>query len=391
MPARPNVSVTNAALSAQVFTPLRARIAAHHGPLFHLEIGDSYLDPPPMAQCETLGTAANPKLHRYAPVQGLPELLDAAVAKVLRRTGVAIDRADVQVVSGATAGLMTLCQALLDPGDEVLLPAPFWPLFPGIVACRGARAVQIPLYDRLDDPTFDAEAAFEAACTERTVAIYLNSPHNPTGRVMPPGVRDAAIAVARRHDLWVFSDETYEDLYFGPTPPAPLWTHPDLRDRTFAIHSMSKGYAMAGARVGFIHGPPGGMAAVRAAQTFTTYCAPRPMQLAAARALDQGDAWLASARAAYKRAADRAASVLGLAPIEGGTFLFMDVGAVIGEASDCMPFLERCIDAGVVLTPGLASGDAYATWVRVCFSSLPFDEFAQAVDVVDGCMRARSA
>jgi N-succinyldiaminopimelate aminotransferase len=388
MPARPDVSKTIAALSAQVFTPLRDRIASHKGTLHHLEIGDSYLDPPEMAQCETLRTAAVPDLHRYAPVQGLPELLDAAVAKVKRRTGISIDRADVQVVSGATAGLMTLCQALLDPGDEVLLPAPFWPLFPGIVACRGARAVQIPLYDRMDYPPIDAEAVFEAACTERTAAIYLNSPHNPTGRTLPPEILEAAITVARRHNLWVFSDEVYEDLYFDEVAPAPVWTHPDLRDRTFAIHSMSKGYAMAGARVGFIHGPPDGMAAVRAAQTFTTYCAPRPMQVAAARALNGGDAWLGKARDAYKRAANEATSVLGLPPVDGGTFLFFDVSEFSRGGKDCTPFLERCIDAGVVLTPGLASGDAYASWVRVCFSSLPPRQFSDAVSILDRVMTA---
>ncbi|MEZ4267230.1 MAG: pyridoxal phosphate-dependent aminotransferase [Myxococcota bacterium] len=386
MPARPHASQTIAALSAQVFTPLRDRIAAHQGPLHHLEIGDSYLDPPLMAQCENLRTADIEDLCRYAPVQGLPELLDAAVAKVKRRTGLSIDRAHVQVVSGATAGLMTLCQALLDPGDEVLLPAPFWPLFPGIVACRGARAVQIPLYDRLDCSAAEAEALFEAACTERTAAIYLNSPHNPTGRTLPAHVLEAAITVARRHDLWVFSDEVYEDLYFGDTAPAPVWTHPDLRDRAFAIHSMSKGYAMAGARVGFIHGPPDGMAAVRAAQTFTTYCAPRPMQVAAARALNEGDAWLQRARASYHQAADRATTALGLPPVDGGTFLFFDVSKLVGGARDCTPFLERCIDAGVVLTPGAASGDAYATWVRVCFSSLPPDPFSDAIDILDRVM-----
>ncbi|MCB9729964.1 MAG: pyridoxal phosphate-dependent aminotransferase [Deltaproteobacteria bacterium] len=386
MPARPRVSATTAALSAQVFTPLRERIAAHVGPLHLLNIGDSFLEPPAVARTEALLSAELPHLHRYAPVQGLPELLDAAVRKVQRRSGVAIDRADVQVVSGATAGLMTLCQALIDPGDEVLLPAPFWPLFPGIVACRGARAVQIPLYDRLDDPALDAEALFEAACTPRTAAIYLNSPHNPTGRVLPAPVVEAAIQVARRHDLWVFCDEVYEDLYFGDTPPAPLWTHPDLRERAFAIHSMSKGYAMAGARVGFIHGPPEGMAAVRAAQTFTTYCAPRPMQVAAARALDAGDAWLADARRLYQGAAEQVTAGLGLPPVEGGTFLFFDAAPWCGGAADCTPFLERCIDSGVVLTPGAASGQAYASWVRLCFSILPPDELADAVTRLAGVM-----
>jgi len=302
-------------------------------------------------------------------------LLDAIERKLQRRTGVTVPRANIQVTAGATGGLSITCQALLNVGDEVLLPSPFWPLSSGIVAARGGKAVQIPFYDRLDDPTFDVEAVLEAAVTPRTVAIYLNSPNNPTGAVIDEQALSAISRVAERHDLWIFSDEVYEDLWLGDDAPAPLWTRDDFIDRTVVIHSMSKGYGLAGARVGYIHGPDAAMEAIRAVQTFHTYCAAKPMQIAAARALDEGDAWLVDARQRYRAAGELAADALGLTLPAGGTFLFFDASPWLdADDTDVMPLLHRCLDAGVIVTPGGASGDAYQRWVRVCFTCVAPDE-----------------
>jgi len=375
MPNYPHAAETTGGLKSYVFTALRKRIQEHPGPLFRLHIGDTYLDPVVSAQCENLRTGELDGLHRYAPVQGMPELLDAIERKVTRRTGLTVPRDAIQVTAGATAGLSVTCQALLDVGDEVLLPAPFWPLSSGIVAARGARAVQIPFYDRLGDPGFDVEATLEAAVTPATSAIYLNSPNNPTGQIISDTALDAIGRVAARHDLWVFSDEVYEDIWLGESSHVPLWTRGDFIDRTVSIHSMSKGYGLAGARVGYVHGPEEAMSAVRAVQTFHSYCAAKPMQISAGRALDQGDDWLADARQRYTAAGKLAADALGLTLPAGGTFLFFDAAPWLApEDEDVTPLLHRCLDAGVVVTPGGASGDDYRRWLRVCFTCVEPEE-----------------
>ena len=369
MPSYPDAAHTTGGLKSYVFTALRKRIQEHQGPLFRLHIGDTYLDPVISAQCESLRTGEHEGLHRYAPVQGMPCLLDAIERKITRRTGLTVPRDHIQVTAGATAGLSVTCQALLDVGDEVLLPAPFWPLSSGIVAARGARAIQFPFYDQLDDPTFDVEATLEAAITPRTAAIYLNSPNNPTGQIIDDAALDAIARVAARHDLWVFSDEVYEDLWLGSRAHSPLWTRDDFIDRTIALHSMSKGYGLAGARVGYVHGPAAAMSAVRAVQTFHSYCAAKPMQIAAARALDEGDEWLRDARSRYTDAGQLAAETLRRPMPRGGTFLFFDAEPWLSpDDEDVMPLLHRCLDAGVIVTPGGASGDDYRRWVRVCFT-----------------------
>jgi N-succinyldiaminopimelate aminotransferase len=379
MPRFPRSASRAEGLSDRVFGQLVQRSAARGQHVYPLHVGDTYLEPLAAARAEAQLSSDRARLHNYSPVQGEPELLDAIIGKVERRSGVALARDCVQVMSGATAGLGVVCSALLAPGDEVLLPAPFWPLIRGIIKLQGAVPVEVPLYTELDQPGFDPIAALERACTPRTVALYLNSPHNPTGRVLPEPVVAALSDFARRHDLWVLTDEVYEDLWFE-SPPASIWARPELRERTIASHSVSKAYGLAGARVGFTHGPQEIMQVIRGVQTFYSYCAPRPMQLGAARALRDGDEWLVDARTRYARAGRMAADALGVRAPEGGTFLFFDAQPHLRPGEELMGFLERCLDAGVMLTPGSAAGQAFERWARLCFTSVPEPELAEALE-----------
>ena len=381
MPRHPRIAPTASSLSDNVFSALVAKARGRAGPIYPLHVGDTWLDPPEVARAEAQRSTDHARLHNYAPVQGEPAFLDAIEEHLVRKAqGRAVpDRESIQVMSGATAGLSVVCETLLDPGDEVLLPSPFWPLIRGMIAARGARPVEIPFFTRLDEPGFDAEAILEAQVTPRTVALYVNTPHNPTSRVLPPAVVDAMVRVARRHDLWVLCDEAYEELFFAEVAP-PVWAHPELRERAIATHTLSKGFGLAGARVGFTHGPPEVMRAIRGMQTFQTYCAPRPMQLGAARALREGGPWLAEARAHYAEAGRRAAAALGVPAPEGGTFLFFDASRFLREGETLMGFLERCLDAGVLLTPGTASGRDYVTWARLCFTSVPPTDLDRALE-----------
>ncbi len=381
MARHPHVSPTAATLSAAVYSNLVQKGAARKERTFALQVGDTWRDPPACARAEAQRTADHPRLHAYAPVQGVPVLLDAIQARMRARHGEKIDREAIQVMLGATAGLAVVVDALIDPGDEVIVLAPFWPLIRGIIASRGATPVQVPFFDRLGAPGFDPEAAVARAVTPRTAAIYVNSPNNPTGRVLPPDVVAALARVARRHDLWVLSDDVYEDLAYVD-PGRPVWTHPDLRERTIVTHSFSKSYALAGARVGYAHGPAEAMRGVRGVQTFITYSAPTPFQFAAARVLVEGEEWLRETRAIYADAGRRAATALGLPAPEAGAFLFFDASPHFRPGEGLDGFLERCLDAGVLLTPGAAAGKDYSTFVRLCFTAVPPDDLDLAMAAV---------
>jgi N-succinyldiaminopimelate aminotransferase len=379
MPRHPRHAPSAAGLSDRVYGALADAAREHPGPVYALNVGDTYLEPLPAARAEAQLSSAHPRLHNYANVQGEPALLAAIRDRMRRIHGLRLEPDQIQVMCGATGGFTVVSNTLLDPGDEVLILAPFWPLIRGIVGSRGARAVELPFYDRLSESGFDPEAALRAAITPRTVAPYVNSPNNPSGTVLSDAVVDVIARVVCRHELWLLSDEAYADLWYGQQRPSLIGMHPELAERTIACHTLSKSHALAGARVGFTHGPAEPMRAIRGAQTFLTYCAPRPMQLGAARALEQGDAWVEAARRLYAAAGRRVAEALGLPPPGGGTFSFFDAAPFFRPGEDVHGFLRRCLDAGVLLTPGAASGAAYASWVRLCFTVVPPPELEDAL------------
>ena len=383
MPRFPLASLPVRGMSDRVYTTLGDR-AARSGRVVHpLHVGDTYLEPLEAARAEAQLTRDRPRLHNYAPVQGEPELRRAFVDRLEKRHGLALDADAVQVVPGATAGVSIAAQILVDPGDEVLVLAPFWPLSRGVVAARGGKAVEIPFFTRLDEPGFDVERELERHVTGRTVAIYVNSPNNPTGAMLTEDHVEAIARVAARHDLWVWVDEAYDELRYDGRDTKPVYLHPRLHDRALVFHTLSKSHGIAGSRIGFVHGPEAIMETFRGMQVYATYCAPRPLQFGAVRALREGDAWVASARLAYAEAAAAVASAIGVPAPRAGTFLFFDASPFLREGeTTCAPFLERAADVGVLLTPGHVSGAAYARWARLCFTAVPPDALRAALDAL---------
>ncbi len=372
MPRHPEVSRVVSEMPVGVFSKLAHRISAIEGERYPLHVGDSWMEPMAGARMEDITIADHPGLHTYTSPLGLPELVDTIAA----RRGVDSDR--VLVSAGATGGLGAVASTLLNPGDEVLLLCPFWPLIRGIINLHHGRAVEVDFYDKVQLAS-DVAAVLDAHRSERTVALYINSPNNPTGRVLPAPIVEAVAEYCRRHDLWIWSDEVYEDYcYLGEvTPIAQL-----APERTFAAFSFSKAYAMAGNRCGYVVGPDkASMTMLRRASTHQFFCAPQASQLGALRVLRDGDGWLAEAKTRYQAAGDAAAEVLGLPRPAGGTFLFMDVGPHLDERG-LHGFLVDCIDRGLILAPGSSCGESYASFVRVCFTSAPPDVVARGVKVL---------
>ncbi|MFO0757654.1 MAG: pyridoxal phosphate-dependent aminotransferase [Byssovorax sp.] len=385
MPRHPLTSDSADSLSDRVYSVLVQKARGLPGPIYPLHVGDTYREPLVAARAESQRSEHHPRLHNYAPVQGEPALLDAIVERLEARSGRSIDRELVQVTAGATSGFSVAAAGLLDPGDEVILLSPYWPLIRGIFASRGARAVEVPFWTRLGEPGFDPVAAVAEAITPRTTALYINSPNNPSGRVLDPGAAAALGRLAAAHDLWVLSDEAYDELCYVDRAP-PLWSLPELADRTVAAHTLSKSYGLAGARIGWLHGPASAMRVLRGVQTFQAYCAPRPMQLGAVRALREGDAWIEEARRLYAEAGKRAAETVGVPAPEGGTFLFFDASPYLRDGEPLLGFLERCLAAGVLLTPGSASGQHFARWARLCFTAVPPAELDDALRRLAGVL-----
>ena len=374
MPRSPRVAPAAAAMPGAVYSPFADEIAQHPGPLFPLHVGDTWLEPFDGARMQDLRVEDHPGMHRYCDTRGIPELVDAIVEKARARNGLACERESVLVAAGATGALATAVGALVEPGEEVLILAPFWPLIRGIVQAFRGVPIEVPFYDRVDSADA-AVAAVRERCTARTVALYVSTPSNPTGVVLPESWLAALADWARSEGLWLLSDEVYEDFVYDGThhslgPMAP--------ERTVSVYSFSKAYGMAGNRVGYLVGPEALVSEARKIGTHTFYGAPTAGQLAAVVALRDGQQWIAAARESYRAAGRHAAAALGRSAPGGSTFLFLDVRDRLDERG-LHGFLADCFEDGVLVAPGGSSGEAYRDWVRLCYTSVPPEQVREAV------------
>ena len=384
----PPLSATAARIRAPVFADLQARIdglASRGIELVPLQIGDTWLAPPAEAQRLLAELdASDASIYRYGPTAGVGALREA-VATITAAHGVEIDpEREVLIGNGGTHALFCVARAVLDAGDEVLMASPYWPLAPGIFTSCGATPVEVPLTQRLyADPSLDAGAAFKAAISPRTKAIYLISPNNPDGKVLSRRDLESIAAVARHHDLWVFSDEVYADTVFEGDHVS-MASLEGMRDRTIVLHSMSKSHALAGCRVGFAVAAPQVIASARRVSTHSGFNVSVVMQRAALAALGDS-AFPRNAKETYRDARDRALQALEGAPVsvhraEGATYLFLDFApafaamdpAALGERP-LLALLERAVDRGVLLTPGDAFGAGYESCARLCTTAVPVE------------------
>ena len=366
MPRPPHFRPSVTSMPGAVYSPFANRMRDHPGPLYPLHVGDTWLEPAEGMRMQDIASAEHPGLHQYCDTRGLPELVDALVERTRGRSGLPWERESVLVSAGATAGLGCALGAVASPGDEVLILAPFWPLIRGIVQATGATPVEVPFYDRVGSAEQAVEAV-RAGASANTVALYVSSPSNPTGRVLPAAWLEALAELARSEDWWLISDEVYEDFVYAEdhVPLAPL-----APERTLSAHSFSKAYGMAGNRVGYLVGPAAWIDQAQKLGTHSFYNAPVPCQVAGLRALEGGSAWQRAAREQYRSVGAGCAALLGVPPPEGSTFLFVNVeSALDGRGLDGL--LEDCFEAGVLVAPGSSSGTDYAHWVRVCYTVMP--------------------
>jgi len=382
----PRLSVAAEALPLSLFARLYEKLAEFRGDVIPLQQGDTYLLPPPAGRLGQQAYGDERRLYAYGSAPGWPPLVEALVDKVLRKNGIPLEPGGLQVTAGATHALACAVGALLDPGDEIILLTPHWPMIRGIAKSRSVVSIEVPFSQMLlTDPGLDPYALIAPAVSARTRAIYLCSPNNPDGLVLDRATLTAIGRVAERAGLWILSDEAYEEYAFE-REHLSIASLPGLAERTITVFSFSKSYGQAGLRVGYAVGPRVVMEAVRKMANHSVYNVPRAMQQAALAALRGGDGFLAEARGRYRQARDRAVARLEL-PVrvpDGSTYLFLDLaGHGTGGADGCLPVLERFAAAGVLLAPGAPFGLAYADWARLCFTSVPEERMLEAIDRIN--------
>lgn len=281
-----------------VFTEI-TELATRHGAI-NLGQGFPDFDGPDFvkqAAAEALWRGEN----QYARMFGIPELNQAIASRVTADTGLGIDPdAHVTVTSGCTEALAASFLGLVNPGDEVVLVEPFYDSYPACVTLAGAAA----RYVTLRPPDFRLDPAeLAAAVGPETRAILLNTPHNPTGRVLDERELATVAALAVEHDALVFSDEVYERMVYEG-PHRSIATMPGMWERTVTLSSLGKSFSMTGWKIGWAVAPEPLTAGVRAAHQFLTFATATPLQHGAAVALAAGPDYYDGLLASYRRKRD---------------------------------------------------------------------------------------
>jgi aspartate aminotransferase len=277
-----------------------------------------------------------PVNHHYTPTAGLPALRAAIAAKTARDSGLDVAPGHVLVTNGAKQAVYESFAAIVDPGDEVLVPAPYWTTYPEAVALAGGRPVAVP--------TVEAEGfhltvdALEAARTPATKVVLFVSPNNPTGAVCTPEEVAAVGRWAADHGLWVVTDEIYEHLVYGGRVFSSLPVAvPEMAERTIVVNGVAKTYAMTGWRVGWMIGPPDVIEAATNLQSHATSNVSNVAQRAALAALEGDLGAVQEMRTAFDRRRrtihdmlNRCTGVTCVEP-EGAFYAFPSVQALLGH------------------------------------------------------------
>lgn len=306
---------------------------------------------------------------KYTPASGMQELKVAICNKFLNDNGLTYEPSQIVISSGAKSSLYHAICAIVDEGDEVILPSPYWLTYPELVSLAGGKTVFV--YTKPENGYKITAEEFEKAITAKTKCFILNSPNNPTGAVYSEEEIKAIARVAEKHNLYVISDEIYEKLVYGGAKHYSIAaTSEYMKEHTVIVNGMSKTYSMTGWRIGYIAAPIEIAKAVSSMQSHTTSNACSIAQFASVAALEpvESEKFVAKMQNVFderRKFMMQKLSEIGLKYNEpmGAFYVFVDVSEVYGKSFEGQPingslaFADAALKKGVAVVPGLAFGN----------------------------------
>jgi aspartate aminotransferase len=357
-------------------------------PVIGFGVGEPDFPTPDYIVEAAIAACRQPAMHRYSPAGGLPALKEAVVAKTARDSGLAVTPGQVLITNGGKQAVYEAFATLLDPGDEVLLPTPYWTTYPE--AIRLAGGVPVPVIADEQSGYLVSAAQLEAARTPRTKALLFCSPSNPTGAVHPAEQVEEIGRWAVETGLWVLTDEIYEHLTYGGASAASMPVLvPELADRCVVLNGVAKTYAMTGWRVGWMIGPADVVTAATNLQSHATSNVANVSQAAAITALTGDLSAVAEMRTAFDRRRRTIVSMLREIPgvacpePQGAFYVYPSVKGLLGRsiggrvAHDSVELAEIVLEqAEVAVVPGEAFGTP--GYLRLSYA-LGDDDLAEGV------------
>jgi aspartate/methionine/tyrosine aminotransferase len=386
MGARVSDRIAAIAESATLAVDAKAKALKAAGrPVIGFGAGEPDFPTPDYIVEAAVAAARDPKNHRYTPVAGLPDLRAAIAAKTKRDTGYDVEAAQVLVTNGGKQAVYNTFATLLDPGDEVLLIAPYWTTYPEAIKLAGGVPVEV-----ITDETTGYLASveqLEAARTSRTKVLLFVSPSNPTGAVYSQAQVEAIGTWAREHDLWVVTDEIYEHLIYGAAEMVSI-AH-SAGEKVVVLNGVAKTYAMTGWRVGWMIGPLDVVKAATNLQSHATSNVSNVAQVAALAAVSGDLSAVAEMRAVYDRRRRTIVSMLSDIPGVvcpeplGAFYAYPSVKGLLGVPLRGRTATTSAELAGIILDEAevaVVPGEAFGTpgYVRMSYA-LGDDDLAEGV------------
>jgi N-succinyldiaminopimelate aminotransferase len=383
MPRYPDVAERTTLISGSVFEKFRSRMEEQGERLVKLHIGDSYAPPPYPLPIDDAFLRGHHGFNRYCDTFGIASLREALTMKLREDNGLVQVTPDrVLVTAGATNALSASVQSLVDPGDEVIVLSPYWPFFRGMVTMAGGRVVEVPFYTVLyDDPVANAASLLEPYVTDRTVAVYLNSPNNPSGKVLSRRHLEEVAELVHTHNLWLLSDEAYDGMTFNGREHISVGSLPGMFDRTLSIFTFSKVYMFSGLRLGYVVSDEAVIRTINKTMVHQLYSPSTVAQQMMVEPVRSRAQWREAFVHHSEDLRDMFLERLRITPPvpDGAYYFFFSVAPYLAGRSYDEVF-DACMDAGVSVAPGADFGDGFDDYIRICFAGEPPNRLETAIE-----------
>lgn len=364
-----------------IFEDLETAIGkTNHSQFWRLHQGRTYFSP-----CARLYNWQQSEFdllaHQHASPSGISTLKQKIVKKLNKQWQKKVQAKDILITCGATHAIGTVLRAILNFEDEVLILSPQWLFIVGLVHAAGGNAVEVPVFLKLfQNNDFDFINTLKLYLTEKTKAIYFNTPNNPTGYSLNRNQLQQLAAFAKEHDLWLITDNAYEIYDFTQEGFVDIADFPDATDRTFSVYSFSKSYAMPGYRVGYVVVPEAMEEKIKRWGLYSIYALSTASQFGAFQALDTDESILTAHQIKAKLARDYVMNnlVIPHTNTQGGLYTFLDFTNWHKKLSH--DFLSDCIQAGVSVAPGIVFGTHCRDYARLCFTAVDMENLKVAIE-----------
>jgi N-succinyldiaminopimelate aminotransferase len=370
---------------ASVFERFREKMKEKGSSLVRLHIGDTYLHPRYSLPISEDFIDKRSYFNRYCNTFGVESFRAVLRTKLQEDNGFSILEKNILTTNGATNALSASVLSLMNPGEEILVLTPCWPFFPGMVKMADARVIEVPFYTKLyQDPDLAIGDYLQTYLTSKTVALYLNTPNNPSGKVLNRQQLKQLADFAEKNNLWIISDEAYDGLVFDQHDHICIGTLPDMFDKTISIFTFSKSFMFAGLRLGYVVAEDSVIQAINKTMVHQLYSPSTLSQYMMVQPVVDRHSWIPALCREYQEMRDIFIENLKF-PVrhpEGTYFLFFSIANML-NGRGYWDVIDALLEEGVSVAPGEDFGKGYEDYIRICFTGEPPERLNIAINRIN--------